>query len=223
MKLYCDPISTTSRPVMMFAAEHGLALEHEHVDLLGEENRSAAYLAINPNGIVPFLVDGDFSLGESTAILRYLAQKVGSPAYPADLRARAKVDEALDWFSTNFHTYFCLFAVYPNFGVPHGLDPFIAQGVIAYGETQAPRWLELLDRHMLGGQPFVCGDQISLADYLGASFVTLGEAAAYDFGPYPNIQAWIARMKARPAWDAVYAGFNGLVSALRSQVQAPVA
>lgn len=219
MKLYCDPISTTSRPVMLFAADHGLELEIEHVDLLSRQNQEADYLSLNPNGIVPYLVDGEFRLGESAAILRYLADRIGSSAYPTELKARARVNEALDWFNTNFHEYFCLFTVYPNFGIPRDLDPTIAQGIVAYGEEHAPRWLKILDQHMIGDRDFVCGKQISLADYLGASFATLGEAVAYDFGPYPNVQRWIANMKARPAWDMTFAGFNGFVSALRSQAR----
>jgi glutathione S-transferase len=180
-----------------------------------------AYLAVNPNGIVPFLVDGDLSLGESSAILKYLADKVGSPTYPTGLKARAKVNEALDWLNTQLHEYYCLMTVYPHMGVPHGLDPVIAEGLMAYGETHCPRWLNILDRHMLGGRPFLCGDQLTLADYLGASFVTLGEIAAFDLSPYPNITAWVARMKARPQWHTVYAGFYGMVSALRSQARVP--
>ncbi|HEX5380461.1 MAG TPA: glutathione S-transferase family protein [Phenylobacterium sp.] len=219
MKLYCDPISTTTRPVLLFAAEAGIELERVHVDLMSHENRAPAYLAVNPNGVVPFLVDGDVTLGESTAILRYLADRIGSPAYPRDLKARAKVDEALGWFSTNLHEYFCLFAIYPNFGIPHGIDPTLAQAMIAYGEEHAPRWLQVLDRHMIGARPFVCGDQPTLADYLGSAFITLGEAAAYDFGPYPNIRRWIANMKALASWNEAYAGFNGFVAAMQSQSQ----
>jgi glutathione S-transferase len=220
MKLYCDPISTTSRPVLLFAAEHGLALEREHVDLMTGQHLSPDYLAINPNGIVPFLVDGDLATGESTAILRYLAARTGSKTYPTDLKARARVDEAMGWFSTHFHEYFCLFTIYPNMGVPHGLDPVVAQGLMAYGEEHCPRWLTVLDRHMIGDRAFVCGDEITLADYLGSAFVTLGELAAFDFSPYPNIQRWIANMKALPGWGVTYAGFNGFVSALRAQAQA---
>ncbi|HEY9218465.1 MAG TPA: glutathione S-transferase family protein [Phenylobacterium sp.] len=217
MKLYCDPISTTSRPVMMFIAEAGLPVELVHVDLMNGANFAPDYLAINPNGCVPYLVDGDFRLGESAAILKYLAESTGSPAYPAELRARAKVDEALAWFYTNFHEVYCAMAVYPNFGIPHGLDPAVGQGLIAYGEQHAHRWLAVLDRHMLAGRPFVCGEQITLADYAGAAFVTLGEAAAFDLSAYSNITAWVARLKARPQWGAVYAGFNGMVSAIQSQ------
>ena len=219
MKLYCDPISTTSRPVMLFIAEHKLDVELVHVDLMNNGNLEPDYLALYPNGTVPFLMDGDFALGESSAILKYLADKVGSPTYPAELKARARVNEALDWFNTNFHEYFCLFTVYPNFGIPHGVDEVLAQGMIAYGEAHCPRWLKVLDQKLGDGRPFVCGGDISLADYLGAGYVSLGEAIAFDFGPYPHIRAWLKRMKARPHWDGVYAGFYGFLSAIRAQAQ----
>jgi glutathione S-transferase len=217
MKLYCDPISTTSRPVMLFIAEHGLDVELVNVDIMNGANQAAEYLSINPNGIVPFLVDGDLSLGESTAILRYLADKAGSSAYPTDRKARAKVDEALGWFSTNFHEYFCLFTIYPSFGIPHGVDPELAKAMVAFGSTHCPRWLSVLDHSMIGERPFVCGDEITLADYLGAAFVTIGDAAAYDFGPYPNIRRWLANMRKLGHWDATYAVFNGFVETLQAQ------
>jgi glutathione S-transferase len=220
MKLYYDPISTTSRPVMMFIADHGLEVEHVHVDLMSGAHQDPAYLAINSNGLVPYLVDGDFGLGESAAILRYLADKVGSPAYPADLKARARVNEALDWFNTQFHEYFCLFACYPNMGVPHGADPALLQAMTAYGRDHAVRWLRLLDTRMLGERPFVCGDRISLADYLGASFVMLGELAAFDLSPYPNIVRWLERLQSGQHWAQTYAGFHGLVAAIRGPAQA---
>ncbi len=219
MKLYCDPISTTSRPVMHYIADAGLAVELVHIDLMNDGNLAPDYLAINPNGCVPYLVDGDFSLGESSAILKYLADLAGGVAYPAELKARARVNAAMDWFYTNFHEYYCLMAIYPNFGIPHGVDPMLAQAMVAFGEEHAPRWLKVLDEHMLAGREFVCGETITLADYAGASFVTLGEAAAFDLSPYPNITGWVARMKARKNWDAVYAGFNGMVSAMQSQAR----
>jgi glutathione S-transferase len=215
MKLYCDPISTTSRPVLLFVAEHGLEVEIVHTELMAGAHRQPDYLALNPNGVVPYLVDGDFGLGESATILRYLAEKTGSPAYPGELRARARVNEALDWFNTQFHEYFCLFVCYPNMGVPLGMDPALLQQVMAYGREQAPRWLKVLDAHMLAGRPFVCGDEITLADYVGISYVLLGEVADFDFSPYPNIEAWIARMRARPAFEVTFAGFQGLLSYLR--------
>jgi glutathione S-transferase len=199
----------------MFIADQGLDVEIVKVDLMAGGHQDPDYLALNPNGIVPFLVDGDFSVGESAAILKYLAIRCHSTAYPEGLKAQVKVDEALSWFSTQFHEYFCVMVCYPNMGVPKGLAPDLAAGLMAYGRETAPRWLEVLDRHMLEGQPYVCGDQITLADYLGLSFVLLGGLAAYDFSPYPNIQAWIARMQARPSYVPTYAAFDTLVAFLR--------
>lgn len=217
MRLYCDPISTTSRPVLMFIAEAGLDVEIVKVDLLAQAHKDPEYLALNPNGIVPFLVDGDLRLGESVAILKYLAIRAGSPAYPQALQAQIKVDEALLWFATQFHEYFCLFTCYPNMGVPHGASPELSAALTAFGREHAPRWLKVLDEHMLGGRRYVCGGTISLADYLGLSFVLLGRVADYDFSPYPNISAWIARMQARPSYAPTYAAFDMLVSIVRSQ------
>ncbi|MDB5448978.1 MAG: glutathione S-transferase family protein [Phenylobacterium sp.] len=51
--------------------------------------------------------------------------------------------------------------------------------------------------------------------------MVLGEAVAFDLSPYPNIERWIARMKARPAWDATYAAFYGFVSAIYAQARIP--
>jgi glutathione S-transferase len=220
MKLYCDPISTTSRPVMLFIAEHGLDVELVHVGLMAGAHQEPDYLAINPNGLVPFLTDGDLALGETTAILRYLADKVGSATYPRDLLARAKVDEALGWFSTNLHEFFCLMAVYPQMGIPYGLGEVLTRELTAFGAQRAPRWLQVLDRHMLAGRPFVCGDSLSIADYLGVAFVTLGEAVSYDLSPYPNIRAWVARMKSMRHWPTVWAAFDGMVAARQVQAAA---
>jgi glutathione S-transferase len=220
MKLYCDPVSTTSRPVLMFIAEQGLDVEIVKVDLFAGGQKDPEYLALNPNGIVPFLVDGDFKLGESAAILKYLAIRSHSTAYPESLKAQMKVDEAISWFSTQFHEYFCLFVCYPNMGVPHGASDELRAALMAYGREHAPRWLTVLDQHMLEGRPYVCGDHITLADYLGLSYVLLGALADFDFSLYPNIQAWISRMKARPSFGPTYAAFETLAGFVRTPAQA---
>ena len=59
--------------------------------------RAPSFLAINPNGRVPVLVDGDFVLWESTAILRYLSNKRGGALVPTDARAAADMDRWLSW------------------------------------------------------------------------------------------------------------------------------
>src|SRR6185295_18661378 len=75
MKLHYHPISTTSRPVMLFAAESGIPLEMKVVDLFTGEHMQPGYARLNPNHLVPVLEDGDFVLTENAAILKYLAEK----------------------------------------------------------------------------------------------------------------------------------------------------
>jgi len=220
MKLYCDPISTTSRAVMMLIRELGLDVEFVTVDLMTGGHQAPEYVALNPNGIVPFLVDGDFQLGESAAILKYLAQKAGSDLYPAEPRAQIRVDEAVSWFSTQFHEYFCMMVCYPNMGVPHGAPPELLQAMMAFGREHAPRWLKVLDGHILGDRDYVTGDKASIADFLGLAFVLLGPVAAFDFSPYPNIQAWVARMQARPAYEPTYATFFAVLAEYQAQAAA---
>src|SRR5215475_12119252 len=82
MKLYMHPVSTTSRPVMQFIADNNIPVDMEVVDILKGEHYEPAYSRLNPNHLIPLLEDGDFRLTESATILRYLADKAGSPAYP---------------------------------------------------------------------------------------------------------------------------------------------
>jgi hypothetical protein len=96
MKLYMHPVSMTTRPVRLFAAENKIAMDEELVDLMTGAHLQPPYSKINPNCLVPMLEDGDLKLTESSAILKYLADKIGSPAYPKDLKQRDKVNEAMD-------------------------------------------------------------------------------------------------------------------------------
>ena len=114
MKVYYHPVSTTSRMIMLFAAEEGVELEFQVVDLFTGEHLKDAYAAINPNRLVPVLEDGDFRLTESSAILKYLADKVGSPAYPKDLQKRARVNERMDWLNSNLYRDFGYGLIYPQ-------------------------------------------------------------------------------------------------------------
>lgn len=213
MKLYYDPISTACRPVLLFAAEHELDLELEVIQLMNGEHLAESYAAVNRNQILPFLTDGDFGMGEVSAMLKYMADKIGSPAYPKALQPRARVNEWMDWFNTQFHRDFCSFLVYPQVLPPDHLPP-AHEIMIAWGTEHSPRWLKVLDAQ-LDGRRFVCGDEITLADYLGSAFVSLGDLIAFDLSPWPNVARWMQTMKTRPAWGMANAGFNGWVSAMQ--------
>lgn len=217
MKLYYDPISTTSRPLMMFAAEHRLQIEWELVSLFQGEHKSPDYLAINPNGTVPLLVEDGFVLSESAAILKYLAGQAQSPAYPQDLRERARVDSAIDWFMTNFHYALGSSLAYPT--LYPATKPLSAQAfneLTARAATDTRHALKVLDEHMIGpDRNYVAGEELTLADYVGCSVVVLAEAIDFDLRPYSNVNRWLGAMKGRPSWQPTYAAFTGLMTALR--------
>jgi glutathione S-transferase len=118
MKLYYHPASTASRPVLLFAAENDIPLEMQLVDIFKGEHRQPAYTALNPNGLVPLLEDGEFRLTESSAILKYLADKFDSPLYPKGLQQRARVNERMDWFNTQLSRDYCFGLVFAQL-LPH--------------------------------------------------------------------------------------------------------
>ena len=95
MKLYYSPLSTASRPLLMFIADNDIDVDLQLVDLMSGEHVKPPYLALNPSGLVPTLEDGDFRLTECSAILKYLADKISSPTYPRELRQRARIENRL--------------------------------------------------------------------------------------------------------------------------------
>ena len=219
MRLYFHPVSTTSRPILLFAAESGIDLEYQVVDLMTGEHLGEAYAKINPYHLVPVLEDGDFRLTESSAILKYLADKIDSPAYPKDLRARARVNEAMDWLNANLYRDWGYGLVYPQ-TFPHHKRPddAVQAGTLKWAQEKSRKWLGILNDHMIGpDRSWLCGDSITLADYFGAPMISIGEVIGCDFAKYPNVQRWMAGVKALPNWPKVNEAFEGLKGAFAGQ------
>jgi glutathione S-transferase len=219
MKLYMHPVSMTSRPVRLFIAESGIKLDEELVDLMTGAHYQEPFASFNPNKLVPVLEDGDLKLTESSAILKYLADKIESPAYPKDLKQRAKVNEMMDWLNTNFYRDYAYGFIYPQV-FPHHRRPTdeMQSGTVAWGKERTEGWLRLLNDHWIGPtKPYLCGDRITIADYFGSGLVTLGEVVGCDFTAYPNIKRWLDNMKRLPSWPKVNEVFYGLVDAVKGQ------
>jgi len=219
MKLYYHPASTTSRMVQLFALEEGIALEYQVVDIFTGEHLKAEYLAINPNGLVPVLEDGDFRLTESSAILKYLADKAGSAAYPKDLKARARVNELMDWFNANFYKDFGYGLIYAQLFPHHKRPSEESHSVtVAWGREKSQRWLKILDGQLLGsGKTYLCGDRITLADYFGAEMVACGDLVRCQFADYPNVRRWLGTMKGLKSWARVHEVADGFAASLKDK------
>ena len=219
MKLYYHPVSTTCRPIMLLAAEQGIALDMQVVDLFTGEHMQAPYGAVNPNHLIPVLEDGAFRLTESSAIMKYLADKTGSPLYPKDLQQRARVNERMDWINTQLAREFCYGMVYPQI-FPQQKRPSqeVQDATLQWGKERAQGWLKVLDEHILGpGNNYLCGDSLTIADLFGAAFLTVGEVVGCSFADYPNVQRWLGRMKALRSWKEVNATLDGVVAAHKGE------
>lgn len=218
MKLYYHPASITSRPVVLFLAEKGIAAELRVIDLMTGEHHQEPFVSLNPNKLVPVLDDDGFILTESGAILKYLAEKIGAPEYPTALQPRARVHERMDWFNTQFYREFGYHLVYPQIFPHHKRPSDEAQRVtLEWGKERSAVALRVLNDYILGNYKYVCGDQITIADYLGVSMVTAGEHIKIDFQKFPNVGRWISAMKTLPTWGEVNQVHEGLRASLAGQ------
>ncbi|HSO36913.1 MAG TPA: glutathione S-transferase family protein [Labilithrix sp.] len=218
MKLHCHPVSTSSRTVMLFCAEANIPIETVVVDLMTGEHKKEPYLSLNPSGQVPTLVDGDFVLTESSAILKYLADKVDSPAYPKDLKQRARVNERMDWINTNYYREWGYHLVYPQV-FPHHLrtpDP-VQTATIEWGRVQSEKWLKILDTKVLGSSKFLCGDTLTIADYFGAEILAAADLIGQTYTRFPNVDRWMTSMRALPGWKKVNEATDGFAASLRGK------
>lgn len=202
MLLYYHPLSSNSRRATLTARHLGLELELAGVGLESGAQKSADYLRLNPNGRVPLLVDGDFRLWESHAIMQYLADKTSAAnIYPTDIAARADVNRWLFWSACHFAPA-CAFFIRERVSkrvVAGAGEP--DQAEIARGEAQLPPAARMLDEH-LARRAWITQDRLTLADFAVAAPLMHSERAQLPLGDFDNLQNWFARVRATEAWRA---------------------
>jgi len=219
MQLYMNPVSNTSRPVRLLIIENKIPVEERIIDFNSGEHLKEPYISLNPNGLVPTLVDDDFVLTESSAIMKYLADKFNLPTYPKDLRKRARVNEMMDWFNTGFYRDYGYGVVYPQIYPHHKRVTEEAQSAtIAWGKDQTKKWLKVLNDKLLGkGHKYLCGDDLTIADIFGAALLTCGHVTRDDFKAYPNIDRWLKNVGSLKSWPAINEAVDGFRAAVKDQ------
>jgi glutathione S-transferase len=199
MKLYINKLSPNVRRVRLTAAVLDLALEEVTLDFTKGEHKQPAYLALNANGAVPTLTDGDFVLTESRAIMQYLAsKKPESGLLPHDERARADVTRWQFWDASHFS---------PQVGTlvfQRMLKPMFGMGEPDAGKIEEAlanlrRYAAVLNQH-LDGKTYVVGNALTLADLTLASTLMYAKQVDVPLGESPNIQAWFGRITALEGW-----------------------
>jgi glutathione S-transferase len=199
MKLYAFPPSPNTWKVRAVAAYLGIPLETEFVDLFKGASHSPGYLAINSTGRTPSLVDGDFKLWESTAIMQYIASKTPNSLWPNDARARADIVRWQSWSLVHWSKDGCepllfqrLVKQLLNMGPPD--EAVVAKGLECFNKEA-----KVLDEH-LAGQAYLVGEDITLADFSVAAPLFYADRAGFPLAAYPHIREWFGRVSTLPCW-----------------------
>ena len=173
--------------------EMGLDYDLVPVNIRQGAQKAPEFVALNPNGKVPVLVDGDLVLSESAAILVYLTEKTGQ-LLPAHGPARARVFEQLFFHASGLGPAFGnagWFRKYAPEPVPIAIERF---------GTEANREIGLLDA-LLARQPYVAGEALSIADILHFGWLWRRDFVEVSIEAAPHLQRWYAELEARPAFQ----------------------
>ncbi|HEX4407681.1 MAG TPA: glutathione S-transferase family protein [Xanthobacteraceae bacterium] len=207
MKLYGFTASPNTWKVRALAAYLKIPLAFEFLDLTKGGQRTSDYLALSPTGRTPTLVDGDFTLWESDAILQYLAGKTASTLWPKDPRGQADVTRWLCWQLAHWGAQACqpltferLVKKLVNLGPPD-------EAAVAKATESFNKEATMLDTH-LGKHKYLVGDTLTVADFSVAAALIYSKQAEMPLGPYTNVRAWFERVMALPCWGETAPQFS---------------
>jgi glutathione S-transferase len=207
MKLYTAGLSPNALRARAVIFELGLPVELEEVDLRDAAAKVATLIPYNPNTKVPVLVDGDFVLWESRAIIAYLAS--GTPLYPDDRQRRAIIDQWMYWGAIHLGT--ALQAV----SFQRFMKRRFGMGAPDEAAIESPlkeiaQFLPVLEGG-LAGKAWIAGE-LSIADFAIATTLIYRDPAGIDCSAAPNVLAWMQRIEARPSWQKAAAPVAAFVA-----------
>ena len=208
MKLYgsTNKKSFNTLKLRVALADAGADYEFVGVDVDKGENKTPAFLALNPHGKVPLLVDGDFALPESNAILWYIAETHADaglvPRHDGSrvaFQARARVAQFVDFAQT---TFYAAYVEWWNTALGDARDPAAAIAALA----KIHRGLGVLEA-ALAERPWVATPTFSIADIANASIVFAFKRRLPDdpLAAFERVRAWYDRVLARPTFAAAIA------------------
>lgn len=197
MKILGKSTSINVRKVLWTCDELGLAYDNEQWGSGFQPTDTPQFLALNPNAMVPVLVDGDFVLWESNSICRYLANRYGNGALlPPDPARRALVEQWMDWQATDLNNAwrYAFMALVRN-SPAHRDTAAIDSSIAAWNRLMA-----ILDRQLERAGAFVCGDEFSLADVVLGLSVNRWHMTPFVHPELPAVAAYYDRLGTREAY-----------------------
>ncbi|MEM1090545.1 MAG: glutathione S-transferase family protein [Pseudomonadota bacterium] len=205
MEIYGHFASAPANQVRLAVSALGVDATYHHVDLQAGEQKSPDYLAINPFGKVPALVDGDFKLAESNAICRYLGSKVGGAMYPADLHEQAKIDQWMEFAVNHIRTNMSKILFNRMFAPMMGLP--VDEDSVKEGQDFLDQYLPMVEGQ-LADSAFITGDQMTLADIALIAAMEPFDAVQIGLEAYPQITRWRSGIMAQPFYQQVHAHYG---------------
>jgi glutathione S-transferase len=199
LKLWGRANSINVQKVVWCLEELRLPYERIEAGLAFGVNHTPEYLAMNPNGLVPTLKDGDLVMWESNSIVRYLAATYDAGGlWPADPGQRARADRWCDWQLSVFN---------PAFGDAfHGLVRSPGSRTpeqIAASQTKSRAAMQILDHH-LADNTFLAGDRLSFGDIVLGSSVHRWLHMPVERQSTPHASRWYEMLAARPATEKAF-------------------
>jgi glutathione S-transferase len=200
IKIYGDPGSGSLRRVTSAAAVMGIAIERVNIDLFKGESHTPDFLALNPHGLTPVMVDGDVVLYEAAAINIYLAEKTGSDLLGASPAERYQVLQWMFWSGEQWRIFAT--TMFNQRIVNRLMDKPEDAGVVDLATTSIRGAAAVLDAH-LAERRFMVGDHLTLADIDVAAPFSQSARTKVPFSEFPNLVAWQQRLlDTVPAWAA---------------------
>ena len=195
MILYSDPISPNCAKVAAVLHHLDLPYELRPVRIIARETRTPEYLKVNPNGLVPTLVDGDLVLWESNAIILHLIVKAGSDLLPQDPVGRAQTMQWLFWQASHWGQ--ALGTIGFERLAPRAIPGFTTDlAAVQRAERELEQYATVLEAH-LQGRDYVLGQTLTVADIALVASASKREPAAIDLSRYPNITSYLQRVESQ--------------------------
>lgn len=199
MQLYYNHYSSNTRRVLLAADHLGIEFDLVQINLASQDDRRRLG-EVNLNAKLPVLIDGDFILWESCAIMQYLAEGTpGQTVWPQERRARADVSRWMFWACQHFAPAIGVLTweyIWKKFVTGQDADP----KEVARGEADLAEAARVLDQH-LATREWLAGADVTLADYAVAAPLMYKDRARLPLDVYPNLLAWFERIQALPAWQ----------------------
>jgi glutathione S-transferase len=196
MKLYSVHNSNNCRRVN--ATIQHLGLEVDIIEQPMGDLKKPEYLALNPNGKVPTLVDGDLRLWESRAIMQYLASKKESSLWPKDDARRADIAKWQFWEASHLSKGTGAYA-FENLFKKIFMKQEPDAAALAVGEKEWRLFAPVLDAQ-LATRKWILGNDLTLADFSVGACFSYAEPSGLPMGDYGHIKSWLSRLSEIPAW-----------------------